>query len=77
MRLYETKHAVSYYKEFYSEKRPEVKLYILISLLMEFKEKDTILYELQEAEKQKIELRPKLVSLKNYISGKDSLPEYI
>lgn len=77
MRLYETKNAVGHYKEFYTEKSPEVKLYILISLLMEFKEKDTILYELQEAEKQKIKLRPSLVSLKNYLIEKDSLPEYI
>lgn len=77
MRLYETKNAVSHYKEFHSDKSPEVKLYILVSLLMEFKEKDTILYELQEAEKRKIELRPTLVSLKNYIIEKDSLPEYI
>lgn len=77
MHLYETKNAVGHYKEFHIDKSSEVKLYILISLLMVFKEKDTILYELQEAEKLKIVLRPTLVSLKKYIIEKDSLPEYL
>jgi len=75
--LYEIKNAIGYYKEFYIGKEPEVILYILASLLMQFSEKDAILYELQEAEKQNIKLRPTLVSLKDFITEHDDLPKHL
>jgi len=75
--LYEIKNAIGYYKEFHIGREPEVKLYILASLLMQFGEKDALLHVLEEAEKQKIKLRESLISLKNFIIKNDSLPKYI
>jgi hypothetical protein len=76
--LYEINNAISYYKELYIEKDPEIKLYILVAhLLMQFGEKDAALHELQEAEKQGIKLRSSLISLKDFIIKNDSFPEYI
>jgi len=74
--LFEFDNALTDFKKYYIEDNNEVKLYVLVRLLMEFDEKDLILNELQEAEKQ-IKIRQSLIELKNFILQNDYLPEYI
>jgi hypothetical protein len=75
--LYETKNGIADYIAHYQEKTPEVKLYILVSLLFNYNEKELIQEVLEEAIKQKIVLRQSLLNLLNHIQSKNSLPKYI
>jgi hypothetical protein len=75
--LHENANAINHFKEFYKEKDREVKLYILIDLLFKIGEKELILQELNEAEKQKIVMRKSLIKLREHIIEHNDLPRYI
>jgi succinate dehydrogenase flavin-adding protein (antitoxin of CptAB toxin-antitoxin module) len=74
--LFEYDNALSDYKRYHIESDEEVKLYVLISLLMEFQAKEIILKKLTDQEK-KIKLRPRLIEIKNYILEHNKLPDYL
>ena len=75
--LYETTNGIDDFMAHYRINDPEIKLYIMISLLFGYKEKDLILQHLEEARKNSIKLRPGLNHLLDFIKSKNSLPEYI
>ncbi len=75
-RLYEFDNAIIDYQKNMIESSEEVKLYILVWLLLDYKQKDLILKIITEAEK-KISLREGLVKMKNYILKNDELPKYM
>jgi hypothetical protein len=75
--LYELDKAVAHFNEFYKEKDREIKLYILIDLLFKLGEKEIILKELSEAEKQKVNMRKSLLNLKEHIITNNNLTKYI
>ncbi len=75
-KLYEYDNALSFFEKNYMETSKEIKLYVLISILMEYKEKDIILRELTLAEK-KFKLRDSLIRLKDHIKTYNKLPNYL
>ncbi len=75
-RLYEFDNAIIDYQKNMIESSEEVKLYILVWLLLDYKQKDLILKIITEAEK-KISLREGLIKMKNYILENDELPKYM
>jgi len=61
--------------QYYIARNPELKLYILIRILFEFKNKDSI-FEVLKSEKTK-NLRKGLIDLRNFIQKHNKLPEYM
>ncbi len=75
--LYEVQEGIDFYYKYYRYERDEVKLYILIVVLFQKKEKAFILAELEKAQKQGIKLRDNLVKLLNEIKKNDALPRFL
>jgi hypothetical protein len=75
--LYEFDNAIDAYLELSKEKDPEISLYVLVSLLFAFEEKELIVSEINKAMKQGIEPRSNLMKLKTYVEKNDKLPEYM
>lgn len=75
--LYEFQNAIDNFEQQHYESDPEVKLYILISLLFEYNQHNLILEQLEKAEKKGIDLRKSLQDLKMYIIKNNELPDYI
>lgn len=75
--LYEFTRGIDYYKANYRENKNEVKLYILISMLFGYGQKDLIVREIEEAEKEGIKPRDRLMHLKKYILDHGALPAYM
>jgi hypothetical protein len=72
------KNAIEFFNAHYIEERDkEVQLYILISLLLGYREKEFIEEELAAAEKSGMRLRPALVKMLKEIREKDYLPQYM
>ena len=75
--LFEYEEATQFFKKYAVETDNEVKLYVLIGLLMRFRQKDHIKSELEEAVKQGEKLRDSLLRLLKTINETDVLPDYI
>jgi len=75
--LYEFDNATEAFKQIHFEKDEEVKLYILISLLFEFEQKELILKEIEMAMKNGMKIRSRLTDLKKHIKDFDKLPDYL
>ena len=75
--LLEYDEAIQFYKKHAYQTDNEVKLYILIRLLFQFRLKDYIKSELDAAVKQGERLRDSLLNLKKTIETKNALPDYI
>ncbi|HHW04092.1 MAG TPA: hypothetical protein GXX35_14995 [Thermoanaerobacterales bacterium] len=77
MALCEYEEAIGYFRDNYLEHAAEVSLYVLLSLLLEYKLKEYWLREYDEALKRGIKPRVALQKTRKYILENDSLPEYI
>ena len=75
--LYETEEGINFYRKYYDEDDEEVKLYVLIRILFELRDKENIEKEIEKAINGGIELRSKLVDLLNEIKRNDKLPRYM
>lgn len=75
--LYETEEGINFYHKHYDEDDEEVKLYVLIRILFELRDKENIEKEMEKAINRGIELRSKLVDLLNEIKRNDKLPRYM
>lgn len=75
--LYETANGIADYMTHFTDREPEVKLYILIDLLFRYNEKDLIVQQLEDAIKNNIKMRKSLLDLLDFIKLNNSLPEYI
>lgn len=73
--LHDFDKGIQHYMQYYIARNPELKLYILISILFEFKNKDSI-FEVLKSEKTK-NLRKGLIDLRNFIQKHNKLPEYM
>jgi hypothetical protein len=73
--LFEFEEAIQFYKKHAKQSDSEVKLYILINLLFENRQKEYIKLELQEAAKAGEKLRPALAKLLKTLENTDILPE--
>jgi tetratricopeptide (TPR) repeat protein len=77
LRLSETEEALDYFEKHHTEKDPEVKLYIVVKLLFEYKRKDEIVRAIIEAQEKRTKPRDSLLKLKSYIEQHRGLPEHI
>jgi hypothetical protein len=75
--LFEYDEAIQFYKKYAYQRDNEVKLYVLIRLLFEFKQKDYIQTELVQALKEGIKVRESLLKLKDTIEQTQTLPQYM
>ena len=75
-KLFEFENGIRYFKNHQIEDDQEVKLYILIKLLFREKQKEIILEELKNAQKNGVKPRESLLKMKQYIEEKNSLPDY-
>jgi len=77
MALSETKLALEYFDSYFEESNPEIKLYILVRLLMEYGKKDDILRVIREAKEKGIKPRSSLSALVQHIEQHNTLPQYL
>jgi hypothetical protein len=75
--LFEYDEAIQFYKKYAYERDNEVKLYVLIRLLFEFKQKEYIQSEIEKALKEGIKVRESLLKLKDTIEQAQELPQYM
>ncbi len=75
IKMYEYDNAIAYFNEHHIESTPEVKLYILVSLLFQYGLKGHIVNEIEK--NRAIQPRKGLLDLVKYIKKNDDLPEYI
>jgi hypothetical protein len=74
--LYEVDEGIDFYYKHYREE-DEVKLYILIEILFELRDKENVVKELEKAIKTGVKLRSRLVDLLNKTKSDGMLPEYM
>jgi hypothetical protein len=75
--LFDYEEAIQLYKKHAKQSDSEVKLYILIRLLFQNRQKEYIKLELQEAAKAGEKLRPALAKLLKTLENTDVLPEHL
>ena len=76
--LFEYPEAVQFFKKYHTTQRDEeIKFYIMIRILFEFKFKDIIKKELEIATNEGMKLRKGLINLLDFIRKQDALPDYI
>jgi hypothetical protein len=75
--LSERDDALAYFGKNYIEDDPEVKLYVLVRLLFEYREKEHIDRVISDAEKKGVNPRAELRRLRNFIRQNEALPEFI
>ena len=76
--LFEYPEAIQFFKKYHTHQRDvEIKFYIMIRILFEFKLKDIIKKELEIATNEGMDLRKGLIKLLDFIKKEDSLPNYI
>jgi len=76
MELCEYDEAIKYFNENYNERNDEISLYVLLSMLLEYKLKDLWLREYNQAMKKGVKPREALRKTQKYILENDKLPEY-
>ncbi len=77
MSLLEWDEAIHFYKEHYYQDREEVKLYILVRMLFEKREKEHVKQAIEQAIEKKIQPRKNLLSLLDQINETGELPDYM
>lgn len=77
MSLFNEESAIAFFKENHYERDEEVKLYILIRLLMDYREKDRIINEIKLAKEQGVKPRKSLRDLVMEIEKNNELPHYL
>jgi len=75
--LFETTNGINDFMMHFIQSDPEIKLYILINLLLGFNEKDLIVQLIEDAKKNKMELRKSLLDLLEFIKTNNALPANI
>lgn len=75
--LYEYDNAIDYFKKNYSERDKEISLYALLRLLFQLGLKDYWLKEYEEAIKNGIQPRERLIKMYRFIQENKKLPDYI
>ena len=75
--LSEMQKGIQLFKDNYYYRDEEIKLYVLISILMRYKEKDQIRRELELAMQKGIQPREKLLNLLKTIKEENTLPNYL
>ncbi len=75
--LSERDDALAYFGKNYIEDDPEVKLYVLVRLLFEYREKEHIDRVISDAEKNGVNPRAELRRLRDFIRQNEALPEFI
>lgn len=76
-KLYEFEQGVAYYQQQHYERQPEVKLYILVSLLFDVQQPDLIVREIHLAEQAGVAPRENLRQLRDHITKEGQLPRFM
>ena len=77
LNLFESKEGMNYFNSFYKEKSPEIKLYVLVKVLFEYKLSDEIRDEIESKIKSGVNPRNGLMELLSILESGNPLPEYI
>lgn len=75
--LFEIDNGIEFYQKHYYDRNSEIKLYIMIDILLEKKQKKSIITEINKAIDNGIEPRKSLMKLKKIIEETDELPQYM
>lgn len=75
--LYENNEGIKFFNARYYDSNPEIKLYVLVSILLQYQSKDDIKNELEKALQAGLKIRPGLNTLLDTIKTKNTLPEYM
>jgi hypothetical protein len=76
-KLYEFDEGIRFYQQHHYERQPEVKLYILVSLLFNAQQPDLIVREINAAEQAGVAPRENLKKLRDHIAKEGQLPRFM